>query len=438
MTTRPGRLWWLALPLAPAQGLWLKRTMRRYADADGRAGQVGSGSRRLTVVALGDSVAAGYSLAHHRDSVAGQLAERVAAAYDATVEWRVAAKSGTTAGEALALVSASVLRGADLVFLSVGVNDLKNLHSAGRFRREFAALLDAVLAAAPGAQVCWLGIPPLDHFPAFPRPLADVLGWRGRRFDAIAAEAVGRRERAFRIQSDGPLGPEMFGPDGFHPSATLHAAFADAVMDALAEDGRGRALWGRPGRTVWFLTHPQVAVDPEVDVRAWGLNPVGRARAEALADAPFLDAVTGVWSSTETKAVDTAEALSGIRPVWRRERLGENDHSATGFMPPEEFERVADAFFAQPEASVRGWATAADEQRRIVAAVEEILAAPETGDGDVVIVAHGAVGTLLLCHLLGRPITRDLDQPGQGHVFAFDRDTRAVRHTWRPLESLLP
>ena len=55
-------------------------------------------------------------------------------------------------------------------------------------------LLDAILAAAPRARVCLLGIPPLDHFPAFPRPLADALGWRGRVFDAIGVEATRARE----------------------------------------------------------------------------------------------------------------------------------------------------------------------------------------------------------------------------------------------------
>src|SRR4029079_7731717 len=87
--------------------------------------------------------------------------------------------TGATAGRALSLVSAEALVDADLVFVSIGVNDLKNLHSATRFRRELHTLLDAILAAAPQAQVCLLGIPPLDHFPAFPRPLADALRWAG-------------------------------------------------------------------------------------------------------------------------------------------------------------------------------------------------------------------------------------------------------------------
>ena len=49
------------------------------------------------------------------------------------------------------------------------------------------------------------------------------------------------------------------------------------------------------------------------------------------------------------------------------------------------------------------------------------------------IVSHGGVGTLLLCRLKGTAIHRAEDQPGQGHWFAFDRDSRAVLHGWLPL-----
>jgi lysophospholipase L1-like esterase len=232
--SRPwARWWWLGVPVVPLQGYRLTRTIPRFADADGITGRVGSGDRQMRVVALGDSVAAGYAVGHHRSSVAGQLAVRLAERYDATVEWQACAVSGATAGQALGLVSSEVLMDADLVFLSIGVNDLKNLHGTARFRRELQTLLDAILGAAPHARVCLLGIPPLDHFPAFPRPLADALGWRGRVFDAIGVAVVQARERAFRIQSTEPLGPEMFAGDGFHPSPTLHAAFADAVMASL-------------------------------------------------------------------------------------------------------------------------------------------------------------------------------------------------------------
>jgi broad specificity phosphatase PhoE len=51
----------------------------------------------------------------------------------------------------------------------------------------------------------------------------------------------------------------------------------------------------------------------------------------------------------------------------------------------------------------------------------------------VAVVAHGGVGTLLLCHLLGAPIDRRHDQPGQGSYFRFEATTRRLAHGWRRL-----
>ncbi len=111
-----------------------------------------------------------------------------------------------------------------------------------------------------------------------------------------------------------------------------------------------------------------------------------------------------------------------LRPV--------RDRSATGYLPPAEFEAVADGFSARPHDSVRGWERAVDAQRRVVAAVERAVAA---ADGDLVVVSHGGVGALLLCHLLGVPIDRRYDQPGQGSWFRFDPGTGHVPHAWRRL-----
>jgi hypothetical protein len=54
------------------------------------------------------------------------------------------------------------------------------------------------------------------------------------------------------------------------------------------------------------------------------------------------------------------------------------------------------------------------------------------------IVAHGGVGTLLLCHLSGLPISRDRDQPptNGGNYFAFDQMTLWLIHGWRSITPL--
>ena len=145
----------------------------------------------------------------------------------------------------------------------------------------------------------------------------------------------------------------------------------------------------------------------------------------------------GLFSSTERKARDAAVIIAEhlcLHPIVI-EGLGENDRSATGYLPGPEFEAVADEFFARPEESVRGWERAADAQRRIVAAVQYAIAqAPN--EGDIAIVSHGGVGALFLCHLKGVPIARTEDQPGDGGgcVYSFDTANWRLLRGWRRIE----
>ncbi len=187
-----------------------------------------------------------------------------------------------------------------------------------------------------------------------------------------------------------------------------------------------------------YRTHPQIIVDPALDVPRWHLSDVGRARVAALAASGALRGTNRIISSDETKALETAQPLAealGL-PVEVRPAMHENDRSATGFLPPDEFERLADRFFADPHTSVRGWETAAEAQARILGEVSACF--DQTGDGEVLFVGHGGVGTLLWCALAGRPISRDHDQGpgGGGNTFAFTWTPRAVLSAWQPMERL--
>lgn len=188
--------------------------------------------------------------------------------------------------------------------------------------------------------------------------------------------------------------------------------------------------------TVFFITHPDVLIDPAVPVPEWPLNERGLARMRALLAQSWVSGITHVASSMERKAIDGAAILAahlGLRPVTHA-GLGENDRSATGYLPKPDFEATADAFFAHPERRVRGWERAVDAQARIVAAVRDVLRAAPTGD--VAIVSHGGVGALLLCYLQGAPISRAADQPpgSGGYVLAFNRGDWTLRHGWRTID----
>ncbi len=182
-----------------------------------------------------------------------------------------------------------------------------------------------------------------------------------------------------------------------------------------------------------FITHPDVEVDPKKEITDWGLSEEGRRRATVFARSKVLASASHVWSSAERKARETAAILSEPKnlPVTVDPRLGENDRSATGFLPPPAFEAAADAFFADPKTSFWGWERAADAQARIEVAVHRIVAGHE--GRDLAIVSHGAVGTLLWCSLRGVPIDRSHDQPSQGHYWTADMTTLCPDAGWQAI-----
>ena len=185
-----------------------------------------------------------------------------------------------------------------------------------------------------------------------------------------------------------------------------------------------------------YLTHPQVGIDPAKPVPEWSLNGKGRARIEAVRDAPWVAGIGRIVSSAEAKALQTAEILGAVVGVAVEavDAMGENDRAATGFLPPPEFEAAAGRFFAEPDKSFRGWERAIDAQARIVAAVGKVLDAHDPSV-PLLFVGHGAVGTLLKCYLGGRAIARGEDQPpGGGNLFAFDLVSRRLLCDWTSVE----
>jgi len=191
---------------------------------------------------------------------------------------------------------------------------------------------------------------------------------------------------------------------------------------------------------IYFVTHPQVTIEPTIPVREWPLSDIGRERMASMLKQPWVQCIGFIGSSQERKALDAAEILSRKINVLVRifVDLGENDRTSTGYLAPDEFQFTADLFFAHPDESIRGWEPARTAQRRIIEAVEDVVAAADGCGGDVAILAHGGVGALLLCHLKAQPISRQEDQPGAGggNYFVFEARSNALLQGWRPIEQI--
>ena len=192
-------------------------------------------------------------------------------------------------------------------------------------------------------------------------------------------------------------------------------------------------------KIVYFITHPEVLIDPKVPVPHWPLSERGLIRMRRLLQQSWVADITSIHCSTEQKAMDGAAVLAEhlALPVRRVAALGENDRSSTGCLPPVEFEAVVEQCFAHPHESVRGWETAAAAQRRMVAAVTTVRKT-DPSPGAIAIVFHGGVGTLLLCHLADSSIARRHDQPGAGggNYYAFQAESGALLHGWQAIDAI--
>ncbi len=61
----------------------------------------------------------------------------------------------------------------------------------------------------------------------------------------------------------------------------------------------------------WFITHPDVVIDPDVPMAEWRLSERGRARMAVLASREWVRGITSIWSSAERKAMDGWRAIDG-------------------------------------------------------------------------------------------------------------------------------
>ena len=183
---------------------------------------------------------------------------------------------------------------------------------------------------------------------------------------------------------------------------------------------------------LWYVSHPEVRIDGAVPVPRWGLTDHGRARAEAMCGQPWIAELDRLISSDETKALELAAVVAEHRslPIEVRSSQAETDRSSTGFLPPEAYGPVSDAWFANPLESPDGWEAAAAVQQRVVQGLDDVLG----GNRNVLVAGHGGAGTLLWCHLSGEPIAASQDQPGAGHYFTVDLSTGRPRHRWRPID----
>jgi lysophospholipase L1-like esterase len=222
----------LLLPVLFWQGRRVRRDTPRLPEAAGpREGSVAGQSPPLRLLVLGESTAAGVGAPDHARGLTGQIATALARECGRAVAWRVIARNGATAEVTRRelLAPAGSVR-ADIAVIVLGVNDTLQLHRSARWRRDLRALIEAVRSQCGEIPILLAGVPPIERFPALPRPLAGALGTRARLLDLAAAGLARSLPGVSHLQVDGEgHGDEFFCADRFHPSVHGYGLWGDEL-----------------------------------------------------------------------------------------------------------------------------------------------------------------------------------------------------------------
>lgn len=233
--TRTG--FWLLLPVSAVQGLWLRKTAVRLPEASGeRTGTCGQGSP-LHLLALGDSIIAGVGTGTVERSMPVQFAQSLADSQKRHVHWRVEGSNGADISHLLENISClSDQQQADVVLISIGVNDVTGLSSTQYWRNQLTTLVSKLRQRWPDARVIFAGLPPMSKFPLPPQPLRFTLGMRAVTLDTNLAEIVAGQVNMQHVPTLIDPTQHDFCEDGFHPSAAACSFWAEELANQLRND----------------------------------------------------------------------------------------------------------------------------------------------------------------------------------------------------------
>ena len=155
-------------------------------------------------------------------------------------------------------------------------------------------------------------------------------------------------------------------------------------------------------RRLILIKHASPLVIPGTSPEKWNLSDKGRESCNALADSLREFQPATIVSSTEPKAIETAQLVAAQLKIdtSTAENLHEHDRSNVPHMRSGEFISHMEVFFRKRHERVLGRETAHEAEERFAGAVDAVLA--RHADGNVAVVSHGTVIALYLARHGGK------------------------------------
>ena len=241
----------LAIPLLPVmyfQGKKIKSSVPKLPEAEGVEGLVGVSDRTLTLLTIGESTIAGVGVATHEEGFTGTLASELSQKLEATINWKVYAKSGYNAQKVKEKIVPEITEeSVDIIVIGLGGNDAFELNSPQKWRTQTQGLINELRSRYKETPIIFANMPPIKEFPAFTRLIKFTIGnlveILGDELEKLVINNHGVYYHARRItvkdwidKMDVDIQPSDFFSDGVHPSKLTYQVWARDLADFLIRD----------------------------------------------------------------------------------------------------------------------------------------------------------------------------------------------------------
>lgn len=224
------------LPIVAIQGIKVRKKMPHLPEASGeRDGVIGSG-KPLSLLILGDSAAAGVGVETQQDALSGAIITELGNEF--TLTWKLQAQTGNTTQQVIQAAKQISDQQYDIVITSIGVNDVTKFTSARSWLKQQKQLFADIQNRFKPKVIIVSGVPPMQHFPALPNPLAWLFGKYAAQMNQVLQQWLMPQDKFKFIQYDIKEFQALNLPmasDGFHPSKEIYAIWGQQIALLVRE-----------------------------------------------------------------------------------------------------------------------------------------------------------------------------------------------------------
>ncbi|MFH7408341.1 SGNH/GDSL hydrolase family protein [Acinetobacter variabilis] len=224
------------IPALIIQGNRVKKNTIKLPEPEGpREGQTGTG-KKLSLLIVGDSAAAGVGVDHQDDALLGAILNELK--NDFEIEWKLQAKTGDTTSKVIRTLDQIEAKSYDVVVTSVGVNDVTKLMPADVWIKKQKQFYSKIQQKFNPKLVIAAGVPPMNMFPALPNPLAWLFGQYAKHMNQQLEKFVNKQRNMQWIEYDIEKYHAMnlqMAKDGFHPSKEVYTLWGQEVAGKIRQ-----------------------------------------------------------------------------------------------------------------------------------------------------------------------------------------------------------